>query len=509
MKSGRGLDYENGYKVYHEMIELGDRLENPYKTENITKALQSLYPTKAERIDVKPTNLYVRFLPSCEEEFEYLEEQAGFLMDHPLDYEILVEGDWYHDPEIEEGQITWQYAVLPSDFDFSEIESRGIKYEMIDDCYIAENDPQTRSDGIDWESVEAEAYRLTGNENLLGSDMTKAKKGSKLHPEGRITICDEHYNGGDPIGVSGVKISCNSFVKFADDYTDKDGYYKMNKTFSSDLRYRIIFKNEKRFSIGFNMVLVSASVSTLGKASASGIDAEINTNSDDKLFRRSVVNNAAYDYFCLCQEDLNIYSPPKDLRIWLFNNLSASSAVMMHHGAILQSNLVESFLGKAAPIVQFFMPDITIGTKLTTSYRTLYSTTCHELSHASHFAKVGVDYWNNYIAYILGSFIRTSGITYGDGTGDMAGYCEVGEMWAYYLESLIYKKRYGGDFPTFGTSHWFFPQIFRELNNEGFTPSEIFSVLNPDVISKADLKNELSSSYPYMKSIIEETFTKY
>lgn len=65
-------------------------------------------------------------------------------------------------------------------------------------------------------------------------------------------------------------------------------------------------------------------------------------------------------------------------------------------------------------------------------------------------------------------------MTYGDGAGDGAGYCEIGEMWAYYLESKMYKERYGGSFPTFGTSYWFYPQIFRFLDERGLSQSKIF-----------------------------------
>ena len=68
-RNDQNLDYSYGRKIPHGMIVLGDRLENPYTTENITKALYSLYPTKADRVDVKATNLYVRFLPSTEEEY--------------------------------------------------------------------------------------------------------------------------------------------------------------------------------------------------------------------------------------------------------------------------------------------------------------------------------------------------------------------------------------------------------------------------------------------------------
>lgn len=499
--SDRNLNYEYGRNIPHDMIVLGDRLDNPYTTENMTKALNALYPTKADRVDVKTTNLYVRFLPSDEAEYEELKGMTSFLMDHPLDYDIAVEGDWYHDPEVPDGSVTWQYAVVPRDFKFPDIH-----YELIDECYIAENDPGTRSDGIDWEAVEMESYRLTGNSEMI-KPLTKAEK---VQPAGRITIVDEDYCEGKAIGVSGVTVSCNSFVKFDSATTDRDGYYEMEKTFSSDLRYRIIFKNEKGFSIGFNMVLVPASVSTLGKNSPGGVDMTVTKESDDKLFRRCVVNNAAYDYYTRCRpEDMDISLPPSDLRIWLFNGMQASSAVMMHHGAVVRSNLIEGFLGKFAGILEYFLPDITIGTKNIDNYQVLYSTTSHELSHASHFSKVGVSYWDTYIRYIMESYVTTGGMTYGDGSGITAGYCEIGEMWAYYLESKLYKERYGGGFPTFGTSYWFYPQIFRYLDERGVETSDIFSVLNKDVTTRAGLKAALTTSFPEERTVIEQVFSRY
>ena len=86
-----GINYSYGRHLGHDMIVLGERLENPYKTENVTKALQSLYPTKADRVQVEPTDYYVRFLPSSKEECDRLIEMGLELIDHPLDYEIAVE----------------------------------------------------------------------------------------------------------------------------------------------------------------------------------------------------------------------------------------------------------------------------------------------------------------------------------------------------------------------------------------------------------------------------------
>lgn len=495
------LDYGRG--ITHDKIVLGNRLENPYKTENITKAIASLYPTKAGRVEVEPTDLYVRFLPEDENQCNILKNRGVHLLDHPLDYDILVEGDWYHDPEVPEGDVTWQYAVVPSDFDFPDI-----PYQIIHKCFIAENDKTTKSDGIDWEAVERQAYILTGNEDRwVSSSVTKA---AKIAPSGRITIIDGKANGGKAFGVAGVRISCNSFVKFAHTYTDRDGYYQMPAEFSSNLRYRLVFENEKGFSIGFNLILVPASVSTLGKSGPEGVSMTVTSESEEKLFRRCVVNNAAYDYITRCKpDDMGITAPPKDLRIWLFHALKASSAVMIHHGTILSAELLDKFLGDYSSLIRYFAPDVTIGVKNLDTYSSIYSEVCHELSHASHFSKVGVDYWNKYIRYIVKSYLATGGMTYGDGVSEDAGYCEIGECWAYYLESMMYKERYGGNIPAFGNDYWFYPQIFRYLDERGLTRSDIFSVLTASVRSREDLRQALIGSFPEKRTIIEQVFGRY
>ena len=501
--SGLDVDYDYGRELKHEMIVLGDRLENPYTTENMTKAFKSLYPTKADRVDIKSTDLYVRFLPADEEEYDLLVDMGVEMIDHPMDYDIMVEGDWYHDPEIPEDQMTWQYAVVSPDFEFP-----SIRYELIDECYISEHDSGTRADDIDWEAVERQSYVLTGNSDRIPEPLTKAS--SKVVPSGRITIVDRHANGGKPFGVAGVRVSCNSFVKFDHSYTDRDGYYRMSKKFSANLRYRLIFENEKNFSIGFNLVLVPASVSTLGKSGPEGVNMTVTPDSEEKLFNRCVVNNAVYDYISRCSSvDLDISAPPVDLRIWLFPGLQASSAVMLHHGAAVRSDLIAKYLGSFAALVEFFLPDVTIGLDGKDEYREIYSTTCHELAHTSHFNKVGTKYWNGYILDIIESYIRSGGNTYGDGTTMNHGLVEVGEMWAYYLESLVFKDRYGGAFPSFGTSFWFYPQIFRSLDERGFSCSDIFSVLDPEVTSKTALKTTLIDRFPSKRTVIEQVFSRY
>lgn len=501
--AGRGLDYNYGRELKHEKIVLGSRLENPYKTENMQRALYSLYPTKADRVELKSTNLYVRFLPADENEFDQLMEMNLELLDHPLDFDILVEGDWYHDPEVPEDKVTWQYAVVSKDFVFPDI-----RYEIIDECYLSENDPATRASDIDWSAVEQQSYQMTGNADMLQSVTTKAS--SKVIPSGRITIVDENAHGGKPFGVSGVQVSCNSFVKFDYAYTDRDGYYQMAKEYSSDLRYRLVFKNKKDFSIGFNLILIPASVSTLGESGPDGVNVTVTDKSETKLFQRCVVNNAAYEFISRCsRDDLGITPPPSDTRIWLFPNMKASSATMMHHGASVDSGLIGRYLGSFASLLECFLPDVTIGLSGKTDYRSIYSSVCHELAHCCHFRQVGTEYWNVYIRYIMESYLLSGGSMYGSGMGQGAGNCCIGEMWAYYLESKMYKDRYGGSFPSFGTSYWFYPQIFRYLDERGMSCSDIFSVLDKEIDSEYKLKYALMSAFPSKRTIIEQVFSRY
>lgn len=492
--------------ISHGLIELGEKLEDPYTVENMQKALRSLYPVKAERIDIYPTDLYVRFLPRTDGDLNQLREAGLYLLDHPMNHRIVKEGDWYRDPSLEDDAITWQYAVVDKDFAFPE----GIVHEVLDRCYISEHDPDTRAfDGIDWAAVERESYHLTGNDGLL-EPLTKAEP---LTPQGRITMTDPQFSGGKPVGVAGVMVACNCFTKICVTYTDRDGYYTMDKSFTSDPRYRLVFQNQKGFSIGINLVLLPASVSTLGQGGAGGIDYNITEEDDAALMRRTAVNNAAYDYISRCTpSDLDITPPPSDLRIWILPFLENSSAPMLHQGAGLDYKLIKEYVQDYAMVIKMFLPDITIGTKMSGSFADIYDSTVHELSHASHFTKVcsdSTEWWTEFITYIVTSYIHDRNAPYGHGDGEGAGHCAVGEMWAYFLGSTIYKDRYGGGMPEYPSFLWFRPEILGYLYERGTTRPEIFRALKPEVTSVEALKKELINMYPERQQEITDTFNRY
>lgn len=486
-------------ELYHDMIQLGEKLDDPYTVANMQDALTKVYPTKAGRTQLSATDYYVRFLPRDDAQLDRLKEEGLYLMDHPMDYSILREGDYYQDPDVQEGEITWQYAVVPVDFAFPE----DVCHEILDSCFLSEHVSPTKAlEGIDWDMVERESFRLTGNENLL----EPLTKGSSSTPEGRVTVEDPDYSDGKPIGVSGIMVACNIFVKIATTYTDRDGYYKMSKSFSGKPRYRVVCKNEKGFNIGFNFIVIPASVFTLGKAGPEGVDYHVTQENDPVFFRRCVVNNAAYDYISRCtRDDLDVTRPPGDLRFWIFGGLSSSSACMLHHGALIENSVLKDYLGKYISLVEMFLPDITIGTR-EMGYRDIYKATMHELAHASHYAKVGNDFWTPYIYYVLQSFVLEGGTAYGSGTKEGSGYCEVGEMWAYFMEASLEKDRYGGTIATYDNAFWFQPDIFTYLYERGLSRGQLFRSLKADVTCVDDLRDKLIELYPQMEDAIDQTF---
>ena len=69
--------------------------------------MTSSFQKSAEQIEIKVTDLYVRFLPKDSLELNIIEKDTVLILyDHPLDYEIVEQGEYYHDPELPDDQIS-------------------------------------------------------------------------------------------------------------------------------------------------------------------------------------------------------------------------------------------------------------------------------------------------------------------------------------------------------------------------------------------------------------------
>ena len=181
---------------------------------------------------------------------------------------------------------------------------------------------------------------------------------------------------------------------------------------------------------------------------------------------------------------------------------------MLHHGAYLDGSVLSDYLGLWLKLIEVFLPDITIGTK-EMDYAGIYKSVVHELAHASHYVKAGNSIWDPYIEYVVKSFILEGGTAYGSGFKEGASYCEIGEMWGYFMQESLYKERYGGLISSFGNRFWFQPDIFTYLYERGMSRGQIYRCLKSEVTDIDDLRDELIGQNPMLERAIEKAFQYY
>ena len=475
------------------MMVLGEKLNNPYSLSNMQAAYDELCKTKSLSSEkLEATDLYVRFLPKDSTDIAFLQNLDLEFFDFPLDYEIEEYGNYYHDPSVPEGEITWQYTKVKPDFVFPDIQ-----YEIIDECYIPEEDEELTKSSIcggDFaEELEMLAIKMADlpAEYSVSEDYIETKAKVKKYPSGSVLIYKEDN---DTIPAKGVKIRCHYFLKWDSDFTDDEGNYNISKKFSCNPTYAIILDNVKGFKVWGNWGFLAAANHNVGRQNKSGYNFEIYNNS--QAWKWLVINNAAYDYYKMCERD-GIKKPPTNLKIWCWGNASVSSAPMLHHLVGLNATLFAvpfATMLYAGPVgVEFSflswfvlaaLPDVTIGTK-GKDYKDIYTVVWHELSHASHFSQAGEGLWGRYVNYIV-----THG-GYGDGTAEAKGkeICELGESWAYAHERYCSYLKFG-DHDNSGQSQWFAPSInslYYMFSNKILSPSDVYKSLTSKMNSVNDL----------------------
>ena len=165
-----------------------------------------------------------------------LEDKNGLdLWDKPLDREYPKERPGgYHDPSIAKGEITWQYTVVPVDYAFDD----GITYEIIDNLYLQdlEEGPEVRSreafPELMWIDLQNESFRLTDNEKYTIDKAAAAVRGSSWYPDGYFYYEDNSGFGQEP--AEGLRVKVRSWFKSSSLIVASNGYFKSNKSFTSD-----------------------------------------------------------------------------------------------------------------------------------------------------------------------------------------------------------------------------------------------------------------------------------
>jgi hypothetical protein len=181
-------------------IKLGKKLKNPYSVENMQKAYDNLNKRETKSssdIKITTTHIYVKFKPKNEEELSILESDTILILyDYPLDYEILQNGDYYHDPELPKNQPTYQYASVKIEQELP----NEVDYEILSELFIPDEDKieksensvkSSKNNGLIDKLVD-EALRITNN----FEEESKTKSlfgGSKWRPAGKIMAWDDNF----------------------------------------------------------------------------------------------------------------------------------------------------------------------------------------------------------------------------------------------------------------------------------------------------------------------------
>ncbi len=514
---------------------IGEKLENPYSLKNMQKALDSLIKLKSfnpgTQLKLETTDYYVRFRPTDTTQYRTLFEQGFELFDYPLDCEILSEGSYYHDPDIPEDEITWQYTIIPvSKLDSSinnekiyKIQKTGddititdcntgtsISGPIIEDCYIPGDDVKATSGlPVSAEELENMAISLTHPDDLISG--TKAS--GTGYPRGHVKVYDDISKIYVP--VPGVKVQARYFLKWKSTYTDSNGYYYINSSFKKNSYLSVIFDNSKGFSVWGNFAFLAPAYYNDGKESSFADDVPIKIDKSKQAWTWAVITKSAYDYYTSCSSSsgllYEVQIPHSNIKIWSIGNLSenASTPMARHLTAAKTLSALGTMLSFctsclslqisssiAAFALHIALPDMFIGSK-NTNYRKLYLSIQHEFTHASHFRQLGEWKWGDVIWYEM----LHNG--YGAESDDSRGeeYVRLTESYAYSIENYINKNLFSPWLTEdqYNGKEWFFKETVCQYSTiliENILKPKDFSYELKTSLTTSALKSALLSNYP-------------
>ena len=210
------------------MMQLGRKLENPYSLENMRRAL-NLLPAESRSgfsvEDIQPTHLYVKFKPKNVDELDAMlwSDSSLDFYDHPLDYEVVSSGRYYHDPSLPEGVPTYYYVSIPVGHPIPEV----CEYEILEELYIPDElTDYTRTLSPSFiNAIVKKSFELTGNEYECDAVATRSDGTTRASYSfgGQIRVYDSWI--GEYVPVAGAKIKCKNWYSTKSAYTDENGEY--------------------------------------------------------------------------------------------------------------------------------------------------------------------------------------------------------------------------------------------------------------------------------------------
>jgi hypothetical protein len=206
-------------------IIIGEELEDPYSLKNMRKAysiIRSKGPGLPD-IDLKPTHLYLKFLPENSLEADLLKNDTSLnLYDFPLNYEIS-SGLYYQDPLVPDHGTPHQYCVVKIDQPIPEV-----KFEKLYEVFIPPDEMQDKSEDLSnfFSRLEYESVKMTGNLSKEEIADSKGLLPSKWTPSGTIRVWDDILGY---IPLQGVKVHARWFTHVETSLTDEKGFFETSR----------------------------------------------------------------------------------------------------------------------------------------------------------------------------------------------------------------------------------------------------------------------------------------
>jgi hypothetical protein len=236
-------------------LVLGKKLINPFAVDNMQRAylnVQKEFDSVSFLFSrkIEATHWYVRFRPENFEQYDLLMADTSLVLsDHPLDYEILEDGDYYHDPSVPIDAPTYQYACVPVNYN----SSSGLAFQILEELFLPNyNSHVLRSTGRTdnsadnfMDALEDEAFQLAGYavDESMDRNAAGLRKASRWTPSGKITAYDSRLQNYIPI--EGVKVQARRWFDVETAYTNSTGTFRMNGSFRKDVKYRIVWERDK------------------------------------------------------------------------------------------------------------------------------------------------------------------------------------------------------------------------------------------------------------------------
>ena len=420
--------------------DIGKKLDNPYTVANMRKALANL----ATKGDVKKvenliatTHYYIKFMPKDEAQYDLLKVDSNLVIyPFPLDVKLSKNNKGnYREPGLPDGVPTYQYAAVPVGYKLPKV-----GYEVLADLYLP-NERMSSSKvaanslrslgapGVTVKGLVNEAERMVAATNGFEEELPPGDDGGygggggggggstcgapigEWRPSGRMTMTDDVRGS---IGVEGLKIRAYRWFTTYIGFTDANGNYCVDGTFTRPANYWFDFERYE-FSVNHNAG---------GPREISGPKIEGPWNKDFTGYDKfcATIFRAAFHYYYGDIQGLR--RPPEN---------SFFNGFQMKIGAYTDNDVNNT--SPARLILNLQM--IHIFTHPGESSDETYATTIHELAHAVH--------WNMYASSgwtITNTYTQTS--------------LTVCESWAtgvqYVLTRMVYLN-YKGRWCNFGDDY--------------------------------------------------------